>query len=105
MAIRCTKIKLKAGTELKAKEWANELNRRSCEVQAVLANEGVTIEAAFLDKQSDGYYLMYFMQSEDFKKSQDVTNASISPVEIFHREFKKSCWESATSLEELICFE
>jgi len=105
MPLRCTKIKLKAGAESKAREWAQELNSRASEVRDVLADEGVTIEAAFLDKQADGYYLIYVMQSADFEKSQAVTNTSLSPIEIFHHDFKKTCWESASFLEELICFE
>ncbi len=105
MAVRCTKIKLKSGTELQAKEWADELNRRASEVREILASEGVTIEAAFLDKQADGFYLIYVMQCDDFEKSQSVTSTSMSPVEIYHRNFKKSCWESAELLKELICFD
>lgn len=105
MALRCTKIKLKPGAEVKVREWAVELNRRSAEVYDVLGQEGVTIEAAFLDKQADGMYLIYVMQSDDFNKSQAVTNASLSPIEQYHKDFKKSSWESAEHLESLIDFE
>lgn len=105
MPIRCTKIKLKPGSELNAREWAAEINRRSEEVREILKSEGVTIEAAFLDKQADGFYLIYIMQSDDFEKSQQVTAKSETEAERIHRAFKKSSWHSTALLEELICFE
>lgn len=105
MPIHCTKIKLKEGTDRQAKEWAAELNRRSGEVLEALKAEGVTIETVFLDKQADGYYLIYFMRTDDLAKSQAVTKSSIAPIEAFHKAFKATCWESAEKLEKLIEFE
>lgn len=105
MATRCTKIKLKEGKQAQALEWAAELNRRADEVYAALKVEGVRCEAAFIDEQADGFYLIYIMQADDFEKSQSITQQSLAPIEAYHHAFKKSCWESAAPLKLLIDFD
>ena len=104
MPTSCAKIKLKHGSSGRVKEWANELNRRADEVLAALRSEGVILEAAFLDSQADGDYLLYIMRSDDFEKAQAAARQSTASIDTFHEAFKKTCWESSRKLNPLIDF-
>ncbi len=69
-----------------------------------MAAEGVTLEAAFLDQQADGTYLIYVMHAEDFVKATAVGKASVAAIDVYHREFKQRCWDERTTLTPLIDF-
>ena len=102
---RCVRIKLKPNSLDRVHDWADELNRREEEVLEALAAEGVTLEAAFLEKTSDGDYLIYVMKADELSKADNVTEESKRPIEEFHRDFKNATFESGEKLEQLICFE
>jgi len=101
---RCIKVRLQPGCEAEVAAWAAELNRRSDEVLATLAAEGVTLEAAFLDHQADGVSLIYVMHAADFGHAVAVAKASAAPIDTYHRDFKQRCWDERTVLEPLIDF-
>lgn len=104
MATSCVKIKLTSGSSDRVKEWANELNRRADEVLAALRCEGVSLEAAFLDSQADGEYLIYVMRANDFGRARATARRSTASIDAYHEAFKKTCWESIRNLERLIDF-
>ena len=79
---RCIKIKLKPGSVERVLEWAKTLNEtRRSEALATLRDEAVVIEAYFLDKTSDGDYLIAFMKAESFEKSQGVYERSTHEID------------------------
>ena len=59
---KCARVKIKDGCLDKAYEWAKELNNRSEEVYQTLRDENVYIESVFLEKTSEGNFLIYFMK-------------------------------------------
>lgn len=102
MKTRCTKIKLKRGCVEHARAWAAEINGRSDEALATLRDEGVVMEAAFLDQTSEGDFLIYFMRAEDFDQAGTRAKSSGHAIDAFHKQFQGDCWEDGTKLERLI---
>ncbi len=51
---RCVRLRLKAGSVPRVREWAAELTRRRDEVMATLRDETVRVESAFLESGPDG---------------------------------------------------
>jgi hypothetical protein len=104
MPTRCVKIKLKDGSSVRLTEWATELNHRVDEVRSSLQAEGVSLEAAFLDSQADGLYLIYVMHADDLERAKTVAQQSNASIDAYHRAFAMTCWESSHLLEPLIDF-
>lgn len=103
--IRCVRIKLKPDSLDRVYDWADALKKRKEEVLESLAAESVTLEAAFLERASDGDYLISVIAADDLAKADDVTKESDRPIEEFHRAFKNAAFESGERLEQLIFFE
>ena len=53
---RCVKIKLKPNSVEKVREWAKTINERKEEALATLRDEGVILEAVFLDKTAKAIF-------------------------------------------------
>ena len=105
MESQCVKVRLRRGSIERVREWADELNRRSDEVLETLREEGVAIEAAFLDRTSEGDFLIYFMKAQSLEAAQEVGRRSQHPIDDYHQRFKADVWESAEVLEPQIDFE
>jgi hypothetical protein len=101
---RCYKIKLRDGTAEIVQAWANELNTRKDEVIKTLLAEKVSLEAVFLDHQADGAYLVYMMRAPDFDFAAKTARESGDPIDVYHRAFKKACWERSEILPLLVDF-
>ncbi|HEX2910125.1 MAG TPA: DUF6176 family protein [Chloroflexia bacterium] len=105
METRCVKIKLKPGSLERVRAWAAELNRRPDEVLATLRDEQVIVEAVFLDSNSDGDYLIYFMKAVSFEHAYTVVQKSPHPIDAYHEQFKRDTWDGSKVLETLIDFD
>ena len=105
--VRCVRIKLnlKPNSLDRTRHWADELKRREEEVLEALVDEGVSLEAAFLEQTSDGDYLIYVMKANELSHADHATETSERPIEAFHRDFKEATFESGERLEQLIFFE
>ncbi len=99
------KVRLKPGSVGRVREWAAELNGRPDEVLATLRDEGVVVEAAFLDQTSEGDFLIYYMKAHDLDAASEVGGRSRHPIDDYHRRFKADVMESAEPLDPLIDFE
>ena len=99
---RCIKIKLKPHSLEKVREWTRTINERKDEVLATLRDEGVIVEAVFLDQNSEGDFLIYVMKAENFEQAMEVFEKSVHPIDEYHRKFKNETWEEGTPLEMLI---
>ena len=101
----CAKIKLKPNSLQRLKEWAEELNKRKYEALETLKDEGVYIEAAFIDKTEIGDFLIYFMKVDDLEHANQIAKRSKHAIDAYHKKFKIDCWESKEDLELLIDFD
>lgn len=67
-----------------------------------LENEGVVVESAFLDKQGDDLYLIYYLKAENISQVYEVFDKSTLAIDHYHKE----CWgkycEGQEVLEELL---
>ena len=96
----CHRIKLRAGSLPRVREWARTILARRAEALATLREEGVEIESAFLEEAPDGHYLIYYMRGT--KLLLGAAASSAHPIDEYHQEFKRDTWEGGSELELLI---
>ena len=105
MQTLCYKIRLKENSLERAKKWAQVMNQRSKEVIATLKLEGVFVESVFLDSDSDGDYLIYFIKAKDLNFMRQFSKNSTLAIEDFHKTFKRDTFAQSKTLEALIDFD
>ena len=99
---RCVKIKLKPNSLEKVREWAKTLNDREPEALATLRDESVILESVFLDQTAEGDFLIYLMKAESFAQAKAAVEKSSHPIDQYHQNFKRECWEDGKKLEMLV---
>lgn len=102
METLCYKIKLKKGSLKQVRQWAEQMNIRAGEVFETLSLEGVYVESVFLEKSDNNYYLIYFVKAESLNDMREFSKNSTLPIEKFHKDFKRTTFESSAELESLI---
>jgi hypothetical protein len=68
------------------RDWMGELMLRVDEVGHTFAQEGVTHEQAHLVSTSDGYLLIYVMESDDHEKARQAFKNSTLPLDVAHKQ-------------------
>jgi len=99
---RCFKIKLKPNSLEKVREWAKTIDGRKREALATLRDEGVILETVFLDRTSEGDFLIYLMKAESSEKAHEAVQKSVHAIDAYHQNFKKETSETGKKLEMLI---
>ena len=98
----CVRVALKEGTTEAVRDWFRTLIDRREETLESLKNEEVIVESAFLDRQPDGDFLIYYMRAQDIEKAMAVFQNSSLAIDAYH----KSCWGKycgeSTHLEQLL---
>jgi hypothetical protein len=102
---QCLKVRLRPGSVERVRDWAAELNRRRDEVLATLRDEGVLVEAAFLDRTTDGDFLIVYMKARSLEAAREVGRRSSHPIDEIHQRFKHDTTESIEVLEPQIDFD
>lgn len=100
----CIRTKLKNGSLDNVRKWFQTLRERPDEVLKSLENEGVIVESAFLDKQGNDYYLIYYMKAENLAYARDIALKSTLAIDKYHKECFKMFCEDHMELEQLIDF-
>jgi hypothetical protein len=99
----CTKIRLKPDSLDRVREWARTLNEtRRDEALATMRDETIVCELAFLDHTPDGDFLIYIVKAASFEKAAEAAAASSHDIDEYHRDFKRSTWESRQDLDLLV---
>ncbi len=98
----CSRIKLKAGSIPKVREWAQVMHERRQEALSTLEAEGVLEESVFLDHAPDGDYLVIFMRATNLQRAQQMGRESQAAIDQYHRQFKQEVFESGGALELLV---
>lgn len=102
MQTLCIKTKLKRGALEDVRRWFQTLKLRMGETLKSLANERVVFESAFLDKQGDDYFLIYYLKAHDINYVYEVFDTSTLAID----QYFKKCWtqfcEGREVLEELL---
>jgi arabinogalactan endo-1,4-beta-galactosidase len=99
---RCVKIKLKPNSIEKVRTWAKTINERKDEALATLRDEGVVLETVFLDRTTEGDFLICLMRAENFERAKKAVQKSVHAIDEYHQNFKKECWMDDKKLEMLI---
>ena len=102
---RCIKIKLKPGSIQKVREWARVLGERRDEALETMRGESVVLETVFLDRTSEGDFLIYVMKAESFEVAERAALESANAIDAFHQRFKRETWEEGKKLELLVDLE
>lgn len=100
----CIRTKLKKGSLDDVRKWFQTLRERPDEVLQSLKDEGVIVESAFLDKQDNDYYLIYYMKAENLSQARDLAMKSTLAIDKYHKECFKNFCEDRIELEQLIDF-
>ena len=98
----CIKTKLKKELIEEIRIWFQTLKNRMNETLESLENEGVIVESAFLDKQGDELYLIYYLKAEDISRVYEVFNKSTLAIDHYYKECWKKYCEGREVLEELL---
>lgn len=69
-----------------------------------MENECVIIESAFLDKQGDDYYLIYYMKAKNLQNAREIAAKSSLDIDKYHKKCLKEFCEDRRELELLIDF-
>ena len=105
MQTNCIKTKIKPGYIEEVRLWFRTLLERRDETLETLRNEGVVVESAFIDKQGDDLYLIYYMKAESIDKAYEVFNKSTSAIDLYYKDCWKKYCEGRIVLEELLDLE
>ncbi|CDZ79838.1 hypothetical protein BN1013_00338 [Candidatus Rubidus massiliensis] len=98
----CIKTKLKKELIKEIRIWFQTLKDRMSETLESLENEGVLVESAFLDKQGNDLYLIYYLKAEDISHVYEVFNKSTLPIDNYYKDCWKKYCEGREVLEELL---
>ena len=98
----CIKTKLKKNSITAVRLWFDTLKERMEETLKSLENEGVIVESAFLDKQGEDLYLIYYMKAEDIPRAYETFNNSKLAIDDYYKENWKKYCEGRVVLEELL---
>lgn len=101
----CKRLKIKNGSLEAVREWARTISARRHEALETLRDEGVTLESVFLERASDGDYLVYYMRGHDLAASRQVARQSKHPIDEYHQRFMREHIESGSALETLVDLE
>lgn len=102
METRAHRIKLKADSLERVRQWAAEITRRQAEAVATLRDETVWLECFFLECAADGEYLIAVMCADSFEQSRAAVEHSLHSIDAYHRQFQKDTWASGERLELLV---
>ncbi len=93
------KHRLRSGKQQVWLDWCKELKKRKDEALATLRNEGVKLEACFLDESEDCVY--YFMDVENLDKAFEAFRKSSFPIDREHEKVKDIAFEGEVYLKKL----
>jgi hypothetical protein len=99
MEVECFKVTLKPDSLPTVREWAARMKSDITEVEALLKNEGITLESVFLDESENGASLIYYLRSPDLKKARETSRASKHPLDLYHQQVMKLIANSGKQLE------
>lgn len=98
----CIKTKLKKELIEEVRIWFQTLKNRTNEVLESLENEGVFVESAFIDRQGDDLYLIYYIRAVDVSRAYEIFNKSALTIDHYYKECWKKYCIGREVLEELL---
>jgi hypothetical protein len=104
MQTRCVRVKLKPDRLNAVHEWQAEMNRRKEEALQTMREEGMIVETTFLERTSDGYFLIVLLIAEDFEKAKAIGRTSTHPIDVYHRNFRQDVSLEREDLDLLVDF-
>jgi L-rhamnose mutarotase len=101
--VTLVKLRIKPGGKQIWLDWSEELKRRRAEVVATLRSENVASESCFMSE--DGEYVFYFMEAEDLEAARRAVAEHPHPIDVEHKEARRSSLEFVAELKCLFHFE
>ena len=81
-----TKQRIEPGKTERLREWTAEIRDREDEALATLENEGMHLEAAFVEHTDEGDFLVYFMKADDVAAVSSAFEESDHEIDHEHAE-------------------
>ena len=94
MDVIATLIELKPRASGIVDEWTRYVREHRAAAEAGLRTEGVSIESWFQVSLGGKDYLVCYMRAAAIETAEEIAAASDSPVDQYHREFKRNAWAS-----------
>lgn len=92
--VALTKQKIEPGKTERLREWTEEIRDREDEAVETLANEGMHLEAAFLERTDEGAFLVYFVKADDVDAVFAAFEESDHEIDHEHRDVLDEVLES-----------
>ena len=89
-----TKQKIRPGKVERLREWTEEIQDREDEALETLENEGMHLEAAFVEHTEEGEFLVYFMKADDVDAAFEAFEESDHQIDHEHAEVLEAVLES-----------
>lgn len=100
--VKLIKFEIKPGRKEAWLKWVRELETIREKVIQTLKKEGITSESCFISE--DNKYLYYFMESNDFKKANEIFMNSTNPIDKKHKDELSVNLKYTNTLENLFHF-
>ena len=97
----CSRTKLKPGSLEGVREWFKTLKERQ-DALIAFTEEGVSLESVFIEKSGDDYFLIFYMRSDDFKKTYEAIQKAMLPITVFHYNCWQTYCEKETEIMEMV---
>jgi len=99
----CMRIRLKTGMTDKFIGWAKQLPNRMNEVEDGMREQGVIAEHIFLERCSDGDFIVFYVKSDDLARTRDIFQRSQRKIDLEFKEIVDETWDrSQVSRLELV---
>ncbi|MGB8062222.1 MAG: DUF6176 family protein [Candidatus Sulfotelmatobacter sp.] len=89
----CIRIRMKDGMTDKFVEWAKQVPKRMDEVKASMAEQGVLEQHIFLERSSDGDFIVFYWKVEDPAKASATFRQSKRKIDLEMIEMIETTWD------------
>lgn len=95
-----TKQRIEPGETDRLREWCTEIRERETEALATLEAEGMHEEAAFVESDDEGDYLVYFMKADDIDAVYEAFEESDHAIDEAHKAVMRDVLVSGENVGE-----
>jgi len=89
----CMRIRLKTGMTDKFLAWAKQLPNRMDEVKIGMHEQGIIAEHIFLERSTEGDFIVFYVKADDLVKTRDIFQRSQRTIDVEFRHIVDETWD------------
>ena len=93
--------RIRAGKEVRVREWLAELTSRADEVRETFRDETVRAEQAYIVPGEGGPLLLYVIEAEDLEQGSRAFANSTHKIDAEHKAVMRECLDEPLALRPL----